>query len=75
MSLIKKSELKNMDVNQINDRIMNMQKDLLKLNAQRAVGTTIESPGKIKLIKRTIGRLLTLKNSKLNKVEGGSEKK
>ena len=62
MALIKKTELRTLNTKQIDDRIKELRKDLLKFNAQRAVGTTIENPGKIKLIKRTIAKLLTIKN-------------
>lgn len=64
MALIKKNELKQLTQVQIDGKIAELRKDLIKLNAQRAVGTTIESPGRIKLIKRTIARLITFK--KLN---------
>lgn len=64
MTLIKKNELKAMTAEQIKEKLAGLNKELLKLNAQRAVGTTIESPGRIKLIRRTIARLLTLQTQK-----------
>lgn len=67
MTLIKKNELKLMNANQIGQKLEDLNKELLKLNAQRAVGTTIESPGRLKLIRRTIARLITLQKSKSQK--------
>jgi len=64
MTLIKKNELKAMNKEQVQGKIKELRKELLKLNAQRAVGTTMESPGRIKLIKRTIARLHTIKEVK-----------
>jgi len=64
MSLIKKNELKNITVSSINEKISEFNKELMKLNTQRAVGTAIENPGRIRLLKRTIARLLTVQNIK-----------
>ncbi|MEK6951577.1 MAG: 50S ribosomal protein L29 [Nanoarchaeota archaeon] len=64
MSLIKKNELKNINVLAINEKISEFNKELMKLNTQRAVGTAIENPGRIRLLKRTIARLLTVQNIK-----------
>ena len=64
MSLIKKSELKSMNTNTINEKIVEIRKELMKLNTQRAMGTAIENPGKIKLLRRTIAKLLTIQNTK-----------
>lgn len=64
MAIIKKNELTQMSTEQLTKKLSEMRKELLKLNAQRAVGTTIESPGKIKLLKRTIAKLLTFKKMK-----------
>lgn len=76
MSIIKKNELKNLSTGAINERISELNKELMKLNTQRAVGTTIESPGKVKLLRRTIAKLLTVQNmkSKLDKTNSKEDK-
>ncbi|MBN1175223.1 50S ribosomal protein L29 [Candidatus Woesearchaeota archaeon] len=38
--------------------------ELIKLNGQSATGTTPKSPGRIKQLKKTIARVLTLENQK-----------
>lgn len=59
MALIKKNEFANYNESQLNEKLMQLKKELLKLNAQRAVGTTLESPGKIKAIRRMIAKINT----------------
>lgn len=57
MSIIKKSEYKTMTPKAMQDKLAELRKELLKLNAQIAIGTTPENSGKIREIKRTISRL------------------
>ncbi len=47
-----KEELKN--------RLNELRKELIKLNAQIATGTTPKSPGQLKQIKKTVARILTV---------------
>jgi ribosomal protein L29 len=44
-------------------------KQLVKLNAQRAVGSAIESPGKIRALRKTIARILMLEAAPVAKTE------
>lgn len=90
MSLIKKNELKQLNEVQINQKLFDLKKELLKLNSQRAMGTSMENPGKIGLVKKTVAKLYTrlteIKNksqnvpketkkvSKEKKTEGGKKK-
>lgn len=70
MSLIRKNELKQLNKEQIENKINELNKELMKLNAQRCSGTLPENPGKIKQIKKTIARLYTHSKN----VEGGQIK-
>lgn len=47
---------------QMLEKIMDLRKQLLKLNSQIAVGTIPENPGKVKQIKKEIARILTIMN-------------
>lgn len=47
------------------DKIVELKKELLKMNSQIAVGTTPESPGRVKQIKKEIARILTIMNEPL----------
>ena len=64
MALIKKNEFMNMSEEQLKEKLNQLKKELLRLNAQRAIGTTLESPGKIKLIRRTISKINTILRQK-----------
>lgn len=63
MASLKKTDLKAMDLATAQKRLLELRTELMKLNAQVAVGTNIESPGRIKATKRNIARLLALVNS------------
>ena len=70
MAAIKKTEMKSMDEATANKKLGELRTELMKLKAQVAVGTNIESPGRIKATRRNIARLLTLLNvMKKNKKE------
>ncbi|MEW6063195.1 MAG: 50S ribosomal protein L29 [Nanoarchaeota archaeon] len=64
MAIIKKNELKGMSTDLLNSKLEELKKELIKINAKRAVGTVPESPGKIKEIRRTIARILTILKTK-----------
>ncbi|MBT5023377.1 50S ribosomal protein L29 [Candidatus Woesearchaeota archaeon] len=49
---------------QIQEKLKEIYKELIKLNAQAATGTAPKSPGMIKKNKKTIARLLTIKAKK-----------
>lgn len=73
MAIIKKSELKNISKESIEGKMKELKKELMKYNSQRAVGTAIENPGKIKEIRRSIAKLLTIQNNK--QLNGGKRNK
>ncbi len=66
MALIRKSELKQMNEQVILGKVSELKKELMKLNMQRATGTTLASPGKPKLFRKTIAQLLTVLHQKKN---------
>jgi len=74
MTKQKVKEIRQMSKEQLIERIAELRKDLLKLNAQIAIGTIPESPGKVKQIKKTIARMLTILNEK-NTLERKEETK
>ncbi len=79
MSLIKKSELKQLSEPQIGQKLVDLKRELLKLNSQRATGTTLENPGKIRLVKKTVARLYTrlteIKSKNVQEAKKASPKK
>ena len=46
------------------DKLDELRNELISINAQVAMGTLPENPGKIKEIKRTVAKILTIKKLK-----------
>lgn len=60
MAIIRKNELVQMDEKTLNEKSRELKKELIKINAQIAMGTIPENPGKIKEIRKTIARIKTI---------------
>ena len=70
MAIIKKNELKKLDKQSLQNKLIDLKKELMKFNTQISTGTLPENPGKIKEIKRTIAKIIfTLDKFKQNKEE------
>ena len=70
MAIIKKNELKKLDKQSLQNKLIDLKKELMKFNTQISTGTLPENPGKIKEIKRTIAKIIfTLSKFKQNKEE------
>jgi len=61
----------------LNNKSNELKKELMKLNSQIAIGTVPKSPGKVKEIKRTIAKILSINNEKTTnkKQQKGGRKK
>ena len=70
---MKKLELKQKSNEELSKNLIELRKDLMKLNAQRSTGTVPENPGNIKKFRRTIARIYTILNKKQTEVK--NEKK
>ena len=53
-----------MDEKLLENKLIELSKELMKINAQIAMGTIPENPGKIKEMRRTIARIKTIQNQK-----------
>ena len=69
MALIKKSEFKKMDKKQLLDKKVEIQKEMIKVNAQLSTKTTPENPGRIREMKKTIARINTMLTQISNQVK------
>ena len=67
MAIIKKNELIQMDEKSMSEKMNELKKELVKINAQISMGTMPENPGKIKEIRKTIARINTIKKIKEGK--------
>lgn len=60
MAILRTDEIRNMGAEERNKNLQDLYQRLIKHRARNAAGGTIESPGEIREIKRTIARILTL---------------
>jgi ribosomal protein L29 len=56
---MKAKELKSKSRDELESQLLELRKELIKLNTQVATGTTLKSPGQVKKVKKNIARLLT----------------
>ena len=61
---MKAKELKLMNELDLENKITELRKELMKINSQIAIGTVPKSPGKVKVMKKTIAKIMTIKNMK-----------
>lgn len=54
------SELRALDAAELQKRLSDLRRELIKFNAQVATGTVPKSPGQIRKTKRTVARILTV---------------
>ncbi len=61
---MKFKELKAMQPGELKDKIIELKKELMKENAQVAIGTVPKNPRKLRLAKKTIARIETILSTK-----------
>ena len=61
---MKAKEIRATDKNTLNEKILELKKELVKVNAQVAIGTALKNPGQVKKIKKTLARILTINSQK-----------
>ena len=61
---MKTKELRNLSEKDLETKLDDLKKELIKLNAQVATGTVPKSPGQMKQIKKTIAKILTITKEK-----------
>lgn len=57
-------ELRDLSTSELENRLGEFKKELLKLNVQVSTGASPESPGKLRQTKKNIARILTLLKEK-----------
>ena len=65
---MKAKEIRSSEKTTLNDKLIELKKELVKTNAQIAIGTAIKNPGQVKKIKKTIARIITIQHEKKSKV-------
>ena len=56
---MKSKDIKSMSKEKIESQLLELRRELIKLNTQVATGTTLKNPGQVRNIKKNIARLLT----------------
>ncbi|MBI4447362.1 50S ribosomal protein L29 [Candidatus Woesearchaeota archaeon] len=68
------NELKGLSVKDLGEKMVQLRKELMKINTQISTGTVPESPGKVKQIKKTIARIKMISHQKNNQSTRINEK-
>jgi len=71
MVIVKKKELKEMGASDLTKRLSELRLELSKNRSQIAVGGSVQNPGRVREIRKTIARMLT--QIKMKKITGGSK--
>ncbi len=61
---MKTKDLRSMPRPELDSKLIELRKELVKHNAQIATGTTPKSPGQVREIKKTIAKILTIVGTK-----------
>lgn len=64
MAILRANEIAKMPEADKRAKLLELRKELIKLESQRATGAQITSPGKIRAIKKTIAKILTKMEAK-----------
>ena len=70
---MKIKDIRGMGSEDIKNKMTELKKELMKIRAQVAAGTTPKSPGQIKNIKKKIAKILTTTKEKSSKIKEEKE--
>lgn len=70
---MKKRELKALRRDELLPRLQEVRKELMKLNAQVAVGTMLKDPGHLRVLKRSVAKMLTKRRQMEGREAEGKE--
>ena len=69
---MKASEMRGLGRQELESKLVELKKELMKISAQASVSVP-KSPGKIKHMKKTIARIITMMSNKSTKPSGKKE--
>ena len=72
---MKVEEIAAMDKKASEEKLAELKKELVKMNAHVAMGATIKNTGQIKKIKKTIARIYTVKKTQERSIENKPDPK
>ncbi len=71
MPLLKAEEIRAMTEEEREEKLIELRDELLHEKGQASMGGAPESPGRIRAIRKTISRILTVMNESKNETKGG----
>ncbi|MCH8329350.1 MAG: 50S ribosomal protein L29 [Nanoarchaeota archaeon] len=66
---MKLKEIRTLDKSTLNEKKVELKKELVKMNAQVAIGTALKNPGQVREIKKTMARILTIEQERGKKAD------
>ena len=69
---MKAKELRQLGAKEIDEKLLELKKELLKMRGQIAVGTVPKNPGQVKNLKRGIAQIMHIKQEKESQPKGGN---
>ena len=64
MAIIHKKDIRKMKKEDLDKKIADLKKEMMRIKTQISQGTAPEKQGRVKQIKRTIARILTIKKER-----------
>lgn len=71
MAILKSDEIRDMSIEEMEARLAELRSELAREKAVAAGGGALENPGKVKELRRTIARVLTIMKETQTEGEGG----
>lgn len=70
MAILRSDEIRDMDSKELEEKVSELRNELLREKSKVASGGAPENPGRIREIRRTIARILTIENLRTKDLEG-----
>ncbi|MEM0230957.1 MAG: 50S ribosomal protein L29 [Candidatus Woesearchaeota archaeon] len=70
---VKTKQLREMSEKELNSKLLELRKELMKLNAQAKTGSAPKNSSQIRVIRKTIAKILTILKEKERKEENKKE--
>jgi large subunit ribosomal protein L29 len=62
MPILRNDEIRDMDDEERQDRLQELRTELIKIKTMIKAGGSVENPGRVKALRKTIARILTVMN-------------
>ncbi len=65
MPILRLDEIRDMDDEERQERVQELRTELIKIRTMIKAGGSVENPGRVKALKKTIARILTVMNEEV----------